>query len=283
MFMEFITENESFIRLSAFLGFFFLLTIIEVFSPRRDLLKLRRFRWLNNFGLVVVSSFLVRFLFPTAAIGVAIAVDANQWGMLHYFDLPQWLMIVLGFIILDFFIYTQHVMFHSLPLLWRMHRVHHSDLDCDVTTGLRFHPFEIVVSMLIKFVTIIAVGPPVVAVILFEVVLNAASMFTHSNIKLPGAVDHILRFLIVTPDMHRVHHSMKENETNSNFGFFISGWDRIFGTYRKEPELGHEKMQIGLRQFSEAKWQNFRWLILLPFVGKITGYAINQRDYKEND
>lgn len=281
--MEFITENESVIRLSAFFGFFIILSMWEVFSPRRTLLNLRRFRWFNNLGLVVVSAFLVRFLFPTAAIGIAYVVESNQWGVLHHFDLALWLRILLGFIILDFVVYTQHVMFHSLPLLWRMHRVHHSDLDCDVTTGLRFHPFEIIISMLIKFVAIIAFGPPVVAVIIFEVVLNAASMFTHSNIRLYEKLDRFIRFLFVTPDMHRVHHSMQENETNSNFGFFISIWDRAFGTYRLNPELGHDKMEIGLRQFTEPKWQNFRWLMLLPFVGKISGYAINQRTYSDEE
>jgi sterol desaturase/sphingolipid hydroxylase (fatty acid hydroxylase superfamily) len=164
-----------------------------------------------------------------------------------------------------------------------MHRVHHSDLDCDVTTGLRFHPFEIVISMLIKFVTIIAIGPPVVAVIVFEVVLNAASMFTHSNIRIHKKLDCFIRLFFVTPDMHRIHHSMNENETNSNFGFFISIWDRIFGTYRNRPALGYKNMEIGLKQFSQPKWQNFRWLIMLPFVGKISGYAINQRNYSDKE
>jgi sterol desaturase/sphingolipid hydroxylase (fatty acid hydroxylase superfamily) len=162
-------------------------------------------------------------------------------------------------------------------MFWRFHRVHHSDLDCDVTTGLRFHPFEIVLSILIKFLTISALGIPVMTVVIFEVILNAASMFTHSNIKVPKNIERILRWFIVTPDMHRIHHSFQENETNSNFGFFISLWDRIFGTYINQPEMGHKNMKIGLDEFREPKWQDLRWLIYLPFVSRIKGYAINKR------
>ena len=168
-------------------------------------------------------------------------------------------------------------MFHSLPLFWRFHRVHHSDLDCDITTGLRFHPFEMVISIFIKFVTIASIGAPVIVVVLFEIILNAAAMFTHSNIKINKSVESLLRWFIVTPDMHRIHHSLNVKETNSNFGFFISIWDRIFGTYLKQPAQGHENMKIGLQNFRKGRWQNLRWLIYLPFVSRIDDYAINKR------
>jgi sterol desaturase/sphingolipid hydroxylase (fatty acid hydroxylase superfamily) len=184
---------------------------------------------------------------------------------------------------MDLAIYFQHVMFHSLPLFWRFHRVHHSDLDCDITTGLRFHPFEMVISILFKFVVIIMIGAPVITVVIFEIILNAASMFTHSNIKIPINFERILRWFFVTPDMHRTHHSIHENETNSNFGFFISSWDRLFDTYISQPQDGHEKMELGLDAFREPKWQNLRWLIYLPFVAKIKGYAINKRNIENTE
>jgi sterol desaturase/sphingolipid hydroxylase (fatty acid hydroxylase superfamily) len=277
---ELFFEYESIIRLGSFLGIFALLAIWEIVSPKRQLTHLRPFRWLSNFGLIVVSSILVRFVFPTAAVGIAILVEKNHWGFLYYFELPFTLHFIAAFMLMDLSIYFQHVMFHSLPMFWRFHRVHHSDLDCDITTGLRFHPFEILLSMLIKFLTIAAFGIPVLAVVIFEIILNAASMFTHSNIRIPEKIEPVLRLFIVTPDMHRIHHSINENETNSNFGFFISLWDRIFGTYIGQPEAGHTNMQIGLDEFREPKWQDLRWLIYLPFVSKIKGYAINKRKIK---
>ena len=275
---ELFFEYESFIRLGAFFGIFALLTIWEIASPRRELLQLRRFRWFSNFGLIVLSNVLVRFVFPTAAVGIALIVEQNQWGFLYYFDLPVIIHFIAAFVLMDLSLYFQHVMFHSLPSFWRFHRVHHSDLDCDVTTGLRFHPIEIVLSILIKFLTIAALGIPVLTVVIFEIILNAASMFTHSNIKMPAVIEPVIRWFIVTPDMHRVHHSLNENETNSNFGFFISVWDRVFGTYLSQPKEGHSRMQLGLKAFREPKWQDLRWLLYLPFVSKIKGYAINKRN-----
>lgn len=279
---ELFFEYESIIRVSSFLGIFFLLAIWEISFPKRELLHLRRFRWLSNISLIFISSFLVRFIFPTAAVGIALVVDQNHWGLLYYFELPFLIHMIAAFILMDLSLYFQHVIFHALPLFWRFHRVHHTDLDCDITTGLRFHPFEMVISMLLKFVTIAALGVPVLAVVVFEVVLNAASMFSHSNIKIPLAIEKIVRWFIVTPDMHRIHHSVRENETNSNFGFFISVWDRLFGTYLSEPREGHTNMLIGLHDFREPKWQNLRWLIYLPFVSKIQDYAINKRSMENN-
>lgn len=270
-------QYENYIRLGSFSGLFALLTIWEIASPKRALLDVRRFRWFSNIGLVVISSMLIRFILPTAAVGIALNVEQNQVGFLNHINAPAAVRFIFAFILMDLAIYFQHVIFHALPLFWRFHRVHHTDLDCDVTTGLRFHPFEMLISILFKFLVIISIGAPVLAVVIFEIILNAASMFTHSNIKIPAALEPVVRWFIVTPDMHRIHHSIKENETNSNFGFFISVWDRLLGTYIRDPEGGHENMQIGVEGFREPKWQNLRWLIYLPFVSKITGYAINKR------
>ena len=276
-------EYESYIRLGSFLGIFALLTIWEISSPKRELLQLRRFRWFSNIGLVVLSSVLIRFILPTAAVGVALHVEQEQLGFLNLYELPFIVQFIFAFILMDLAIYFQHVMFHALPLFWRFHRVHHSDLDCDITTGLRFHPFEMIISIVFKFLIIASIGAPVLAVVFFEIILNAASMFTHSNIKIPSAIEKMVRWFIVTPDMHRIHHSIKENETNSNFGFFISIWDRLLGTYIQEPEQGHDNMQIGLQRFREPKWQNLRWLIYLPFVDKINDYSINKRQTENSE
>lgn len=276
-------EYESYIRLGSFLAIFALLTIWEISSPKRKLLQLRYFRWFCNIGLITISSILVRFIIPTAAVGIALHVEQEQLGFLNLYELPFIVKFILAFVLMDLAIYFQHVMFHALPLFWRFHRVHHSDLDCDITTGLRFHPFEMIISIIFKFLIITSIGAPVLAVVFFEIILNAASMFTHSNIKIPSVIESMVRWFIVTPDMHRIHHSIKENETNSNFGFFISIWDRLLGTYIHEPDQGHVNMKIGLRKFREPKWQNLRWLLYLPFVDKISGYSINKRQTEKNE
>jgi sterol desaturase/sphingolipid hydroxylase (fatty acid hydroxylase superfamily) len=173
---------------------------------------------------------------------------------------------------------------HAVPTLWRLHRVHHADLDYDLTTGARFHPIEIVLSMLIKFATIVVLGPPVVAVIIFEVLLNGMAMFNHGNVRLPLGLDRVLRLLVVTPDMHRVHHSVEDNETNSNFGFNLSLWDRLFGTYIAQPREGHQGMTIGIHQYRDPRQvARLPGMLLLPFVGKVTGYAINRREWSKGD
>jgi sterol desaturase/sphingolipid hydroxylase (fatty acid hydroxylase superfamily) len=198
--------------------------------------------------------------------------------------LPFWSVVIASVVIMDFIIYLQHVMVHAVPALWRLHRMHHADLDFDVTTGARFHPIEIILSMLIKFATIVVLGPPVLAVVIFEVVLNATAMFNHGNVRLPLGIDRVLRWLVVTPDMHRVHHSVEDDEANSNFGFNLPWWDRLFGTYRDQPRAGHDGMTIGIHKYRESK--QVAWLpgmLLLPFKGKITGYAINRREWSNPD
>jgi len=220
---------------------------------------------------MILSTFVVRVIFPTAAVGMALVAAERGWGLLNNLDLNPVVSIVAAVLILDFFIYLQHVMFHAIPALWRLHMVHHADVDFDVTTGLRFHPVEIVLSMLIKLAAVAVLGPPAVAVIIFEVILNATAVFNHGNIRLPAAVDRVLRLIVVTPDMHRVHHSVKVAETNSNFGFNLPWWDRLLGTYRGQPEDGHEKMTIGLNQFQDKPRQGLLWLLALPFTGRDPG------------
>jgi sterol desaturase/sphingolipid hydroxylase (fatty acid hydroxylase superfamily) len=209
----------------------------------------------------------VRVIFPTAAVGMALVAGERGWGLLNNVDLTPVVAVVVSVFVLDLLIYFQHVMFHAVPALWRLHMVHHADVDFDVTTGLRFHPLEIVLSMLIKLAAVALLGAPAVAVIIFEVVLNATAIFNHGNIRLPVAVDRVLRLIVVTPDMHRVHHSVKTPETNSNFGFNLPWWDRLLGTYRDQPEEGHEKMVIGLSQFQDRPRQSLPWLLAVPFTG----------------
>ena len=281
---EFIIANEPEIRLGFFLGIFGIMGLWEIFAPRRRLTVSKGVRWLNNFGIVVLNSVLLRLLFPAAAVGMAVFAQTNGWGVFNYFETPPLIAVIASIVILDMVIYLQHVMVHAVPALWRLHRVHHADLDFDVTTGARFHPLEIILSMLIKFATIAVLGPPLIAVIVFEILLNATAMFNHSNARLPLALDRVLRLLVVTPDMHRVHHSIEDDETNCNFGFNLPWWDRLFGTYRDQPRGGHEGMTIGIRSFRELK--DCGWLpgmLSIPFRGKIHDYVINRRQWHEDE
>jgi sterol desaturase/sphingolipid hydroxylase (fatty acid hydroxylase superfamily) len=248
----FVLAHEPSVRLTAFAVVLAVMAIWEVLAPRRSRPLARRRRWPANLGLVVLNSILIRLLFPAAAVGVALTAETQGWGLLHRYDLPAWIVVVAGVVMLDLAIYLQHVMFHAVPALWRLHRMHHADLDIDVTTGARFHPVEIVLSMLIKFAVIAALGVPPVAVVLFEVLLNATSMFNHANVRIPRALEPALRWLVVTPDMHRVHHSIERDETNSNFGFNLPIWDRLFGTYRAQPRAGHAAMTIGIPEFRDV-------------------------------
>jgi sterol desaturase/sphingolipid hydroxylase (fatty acid hydroxylase superfamily) len=279
-FEQFMQANEPTIRLGFFLGTFAAVAVWEVLAPRRALTVSKAFRWASNLGLVVFNTVLLRLLFPLAAVGVAAFSAENGWGLINHYQVPFWIALPLAVIAMDFVIWLQHVMVHAVPLLWRLHRVHHADLDYDVTTGARFHPIEIILSMLIKFATIVVLGPPVVAVVIFEVLLNATSMFNHGNIRLPAALDRVLRWIIVTPDMHRVHHSTEDDETNSNFGFNLTWWDRLFGTYRDQPRAGHTGMTIGIRDFTDPREvDRLDGMLLLPFKGEIKDYAINRRNY----
>jgi len=281
---EFVMTNERAIRMGVFFGILGVMAVWEILAPRRALTVSKAVRWVNNLGIVFFNSFLVWLVFPVLAVGMASFASNQGWGIFNYFELPFWFVVVASVVIMDFVIYLQHVMVHAVPALWRLHRMHHADLDFDVTTGARFHPLEIILSMLIKFATIVVLGPPVLAVVIFEVVLNATAMFNHSNVRLPLGIDRVLRWLVVTPDMHRVHHSTEDDEANSNFGFNLPWWDRLFGTYRDQPRAGHEGMTIGIHKYRELK--QVAWLpgmLLLPFKGKITGYVINRRQWSDVD
>ncbi len=266
------------------MGFFFgMLAAIglwELIAPRRALTVSKTVRWVNNLGLVFFNSFIVRLVFPVAAIGVAAIAQEKSWGLFNNIEISIGLAAVLSIVIMDFVIYVQHVMVHAIPVLWRLHRVHHADRDFDVTTGARFHTLEIILSMAIKFATIVLLGPPVFAVIIFEVILNATAMFNHGNIRLPKSIDRVLRLLVVTPDMHRVHHSVEDDETNSNFGFSLPWWDRLFGTYRDQPRAGHTEMTIGIHKFKDPKLVSWiPGMLILPFKGGMSGYTINRRSW----
>jgi sterol desaturase/sphingolipid hydroxylase (fatty acid hydroxylase superfamily) len=277
---DFILKYEPAIRLGAFLGIFVAMGAWEFIAPRRALTVSKLWRWVNNLGLVVLNTALVRWLFPIAAVGMAALAAERSWGLLNNIALPAWLATLLAVAALDLAIYLQHVMFHAVPALWRLHRMHHADLDFDVTTGARFHPIEILLSMVIKLAAVVVIGPPVVAVVIFEVLLNATAMFNHSNVRMPAALDRLLRLAVVTPDMHRVHHSVEDHETNSNFGFNLPWWDRLFGTYQAQPGAGHEKMTIGIRDHRDEKQvDRLPGMLLLPFLGKVTDYAINRRTW----
>ena len=255
---------EPLIRLGVFAAVLTLLMAWELLAPRRQLTVGRGRRWPGNVGVVLIDTLLVRLLFPTAAVGLALVAEAKGWGLLNLVAAPDWLALLATIILLDLIIYAQHVLFHAAPLLWRLHRMHHADLDIDVTTGVRFHPVEILLSMVIKLGAVVVLGAPALGVMIFEVLLNATSMFNHSNVRLPVGVDRWLRRILVTPDMHRVHHSIVTRETNSNFGFNLPWWDWLFGTYRAQPAAGHVAMTIGLPQFRDPSELRLDRMLLQP-------------------
>jgi sterol desaturase/sphingolipid hydroxylase (fatty acid hydroxylase superfamily) len=275
---ELVLGNEPLIRLFAFAGIFAVMAAWEIGAPRRDQRIGRGTRWPSNIGVVVLDTVLVRLLFPTTAVGLALVAEAQGWGLLHALALPIWVSVPLAVLALDLAIYLQHVLFHAVPALWRLHRMHHADLEFDVTTGARFHPIEILLSMGIKLGVVAALGAPAVAVLAFEVLLNATSMFNHSNVRMPAWLDGVLRWIVVTPDMHRVHHSIAARETNSNFGFNLPWWDRLFGTYRDQPAAGHEGMTIGIEQFRDPAEQRLDHMLTQPFRDDDRSYALGRRE-----
>jgi sterol desaturase/sphingolipid hydroxylase (fatty acid hydroxylase superfamily) len=274
-----IFTHEPAIRLGCFLLVLLSMALWEALAPRRLLTVRRPLRWTSNLGLVALNTLAARLLVPAGVVGIALAAQENGWGLFHNVALPDWLAVVLAVMVLDLAIYLQHVMFHAVPILWRLHMVHHADLDFDVTTGSRFHTIEILLSLGIKAAVVILLGAPALAVLIFEAMLNATSMFNHGNVRLPARLDRLLRLLLVTPEMHRVHHSVIVRETNSNFGFNLPWWDFLFGTYRAQPARGHEGMTIGLEQFREEQVADrLDRMLLLPFVGQVGNYSVNRRD-----
>ena len=269
-------ETEMLIRVGAFLGVFASLATAEALAPRRRLSESKVRRWFTNLAIVALNPLSVALIFPILPIGLALLASEQDGGLLNHLAMPYWLKVVIGVVMLDLVIYTQHILHHAVPALWRLHMVHHADLDFDLTTGLRFHPVEIVVSMAIKLSAVAALGPPPLAVLIFGVALNATSMFNHSNIRIPDSLDRVLRLLVVTPDMHRVHHSVIIRETNSNYGFNLPWWDRLFGTYKDQPDKGHINMTIGLVQFRDPQKLTLPRLLILPFVGDPGRVPINR-------
>ncbi|MGI9334694.1 MAG: sterol desaturase family protein [Gammaproteobacteria bacterium] len=250
----------------------------EVAAPRRERTFTRWLRWANNLGIAAIDTALVRLAFPIAAVGLAQLTVERGWGLLSVLETPAWLAFVVSLLALDLAIYLQHVMFHAVPALWRLHRMHHADLEFDVTTGVRFHPIEILISMGIKLAVIAVLGAPALAVLVFEVLLSSTAMFNHGNVRIAPALDRALRWLVVTPDMHRIHHSIHPDETNSNFGFNLPWWDRLLGTYRAQPRDGQDGMTIGIEQFRTARDLWLDRMLIQPWRGQASSYSINRRE-----
>ncbi len=270
--------NEPTIRLSAFAGLFAVMALWEILAPRRLQSIGRARRWPGNLAVVVLDTLAVRLVFPVAAVGTALLAETHGWGLFQALQAPAWLTVLASVIALDLAIYLQHVLFHAVPVLWRLHRMHHADLKFDFTTGVRFHPLEILLSMAIKLGVVAALGTPAVAVLIFEVLLNATSMFNHGNARMPLRLDAVLRWILVTPDMHRVHHSVTPRETNSNFGFNLPWWDRLFGTYHAQPAAGHDGMTLGIEQFRDPRELAFHRMLAQPFRDDDRSYPIGRRE-----
>lgn len=263
-------EHETLIRLGVFIGLFSLFAILEALAPRRDLATSKRQRWLTNWGITILDTLTLRLLsliVPLLAVGAALDAQVMGIGLLNSFDLPFWSTVIITIVVFDFAIWAQHLITHKIPILWRIHRVHHSDRDLDVTTAIRFHPVEIALSMGIKIGLVYLLGAPAVGIILFEILLNGTAMFNHANIRLPLWLDRIVRLVLVTPDMHRVHHSVHRHEHDSNYGFALSIWDRLFGTYIDQPSAGHKEMKLGL-EWQDTSPNKLGWALWLPFRRK---------------
>jgi sterol desaturase/sphingolipid hydroxylase (fatty acid hydroxylase superfamily) len=269
--------HEVTIRLTAFIAVFAAMALWEAAAPRRRPAYSRLRRWPSNLAIAGLNAALMRILLPATAVSLALLGAKRGWGLLNNLPLQAWLTIILTVVLLDLAIYLQHVMFHAVPALWRVHRMHHADLDFDVTTGVRFHPIEILLSAMIKFAAVAALGTPALGILIFEVLLNATSMFNHGNVRIPARLERYVRWFMVTPEMHRVHHSIVVDETNSNFGFNLPWWDRLLGTYRDQPAAGHEGMTIGIDQFREGRELWLDRMLLQPLRGPAGPYAITWR------
>ena len=271
------TSHELLIRTAFFLSVFGAIGLWEALAPRRRDIMSRWRRWPSNLGIAVINTMLLRVVSPTAAVGIAYFAETRGLGLLPQLGVPQLASAVVSLLLLDLAIYLQHVLFHAVPALWRLHRVHHADTEFDVSTGLRFHPFEILISLGFKCAIVLLIGVPPAIVLLFEVLLNATSMFNHGNIRIAPVIDHWLRMIVVTPDMHRVHHSTSPSETNTNFGFNFPWWDRLLGTYRAQPALPHEEMPIGIEAFREPEERTLFRMLTQPFRGTAGRYPPGQK------
>ncbi len=266
--------SEAAVRMTVFIIIFAAMAVWEIAAPRRMLFTGKAGRWFSNLVMVFINTVLVRVIFPVVPVALAALARTKGWGLLNQYDAPSWAEFIIALVLLDLVLYTRHFMFHLLPPLWRLHLVHHADLDLDVTTGLRFHPVEIILSLMVRLSAVSIIGPDPLAVFVFEIVQNGMAMFNHGNVRLPAAADRVLRYFAVTPDMHRVHHSVSVRETNSNFGLNLSWWDRLFGTYREQPGAGHEGMAIGLAMYRDEGELSLPRLIILPAVAETGGYDV---------
>jgi len=274
---RFLLSHEPSLRLVFFFGMLVGMAAWELAAPRRRQETPRLLRWPNNLAVVVLDTVLVRLTFPMTVVGFAMLAESKGFGLFNLVRTPAWLAFGVSLLVFDLGIYLQHVMFHAVPALWRLHRMHHADLEFDVTTGVRFHPLEILLSMGFKLAIVMVLGPPAVAVLVFEVLLNATSLFNHGNVRIPPGLDRLLRMVVVTPDMHRVHHSILPSETNSNFGFNFPWWDRLFGTYHDQPRAGHEGMTLGIEQFRTPRNLWLDKMLLQPLYGTASDYPINRQ------
>ncbi len=269
-------HSEAGIRLVFFFLVISIMAIWETLRPKRRLVENKIRRWKKNLLIIIIDSLTLKLVFPVTLVSIAAGAEAAKWGLLNHFEVSKAVAFIIGFLAMDLSIYLQHLMFHAVPILWRLHMVHHADMDIDVTTGLRFHPLEMILSLAIKMATISAIGTPPLAVLAFEVALNTSSLFNHGNVNIAEKIDKYLRLFVVTPDMHRVHHSVIIRETNSNFGFNFPWWDRIFGTYRGQPVMGHEQITIGLSHIRHESKLGIFGLLALPFTGDQGPYPINR-------
>lgn len=273
--------SEAAVRMTVWIIIFAVMAVWEVVAPRRVLVAGKANRWFANLVIACFNVILVRLVFPIVPVALATLAGAKGWGLLNRFDAPAWIEFVMAIVILDLATYLRHFMYHVLPPLWRLHLVHHADRDVDVSTGLRYHPLEVIISFLVRMSVVSVIGPDPAAVAVYEILLNGMVMFNHGNVRVPAGIDAILRSVAVTPDMHRVHHSEVIGETNSNFGFVLSWWDRLVGTYRAEPAAGHEDMAIGLGQYRDSAGLTLPKLIILPAIADTGGYDINRRGPEE--
>ncbi|VAW20607.1 Fatty acid hydroxylase family (carotene hydroxylase/sterol desaturase) [hydrothermal vent metagenome] len=266
--MEILGVSDGAFRMSIFAGIFAIMTVLEAWLPRRKRRFERLKRWPTNIGLLLADIAAIStmgFVVPVSAVLIAIWAAANGWGLLNNVDWPIWVEWIIAIVVLDLVIWSQHLITHKIPLLWRLHRVHHSDVEMDATTAIRFHPVEIIFSVFVKSAAILLLGPAAIVVVIFEALVNGSAIFNHANFSLPPMADRLIRLLLVTPDMHRVHHSVHVRETDSNYGFALSIWDRIFGTYIAQPKDGHDKMVIGLNQWQDEAPNRWSWALALPF------------------
>ncbi|MBJ7265416.1 sterol desaturase family protein [Idiomarina abyssalis] len=264
--------SETLWRLSVFIGVLLVMVLWEFLAPKRKPRYSRKQRWPANLAIVAVDTLLLRVIAPVGLTGIALRASEQEWGLFHYLsstagnELPFWFVVLVSLVALDIVLYWQHRLFHRIPVLWRMHRVHHADPDFDVTTGLRFHPAEIVLSFFIKASAILVLGAPALAVIVFEIILNACSLFNHGNVALPTSLERAARKVLITQELHRIHHSVEKEETNSNYGFSVSWWDHLFGSFTSKPKAGSDQVDIGLKEYRDASITTKLWgLLKIPF------------------